>query len=131
MDFTNLMSNLKDGFVLMFLGMGFVFLFLTIMIYVMQITSFLVQKLNKLYPEEAAEDKYVKKNDKKDDSETALAVGGNMTIIGAAANVIVSESAAHKGHPISFMKFLKYGFVTMLISLAISSVYIYLRFYIN
>lgn len=55
-------------------------------------------------------------------------LGGNMTIIGAAANVIVSESAAHKGHPISFMKFLKYGFVTMLISLAISSIYIYVRF---
>lgn len=55
-------------------------------------------------------------------------LGGNMTIIGAAANVIVSESAAHKGHPISFMKFLKYGFITMLISLAISSIYIYVRF---
>ncbi|MFR1673061.1 MAG: SLC13 family permease [Candidatus Gastranaerophilaceae bacterium] len=55
-------------------------------------------------------------------------LGGNMTIIGAAANVIVSESAAHKGHPISFMKFLKYGFITMLISLVISSIYIYIRF---
>lgn len=55
-------------------------------------------------------------------------LGGNMTIIGAAANVIVSESAAHKGHPISFMGFLKYGVVTMLISLIISSAYIYLKF---
>lgn len=55
-------------------------------------------------------------------------LGGNMTIIGAAANVIVSESAAHKGYPISFMKFLKYGFITMFISLVISSIYIYVRF---
>lgn len=55
-------------------------------------------------------------------------LGGNMTIIGAAANVIVSESAAHKGHPISFMGFLKYGVVTMLISLVISSGYIYIKF---
>ena len=55
-------------------------------------------------------------------------LGGNLTIIGAAANVIVSETSAHNGYPISFMRFLKYGFVTMLISLIFSSVYIYARF---
>ena len=55
-------------------------------------------------------------------------LGGNMTIIGAAANVIVSETSAHEGHPIQFMKFLKYGLMTMIISLAISSVYVYIRF---
>ncbi|MBO6087462.1 ArsB/NhaD family transporter [bacterium] len=55
-------------------------------------------------------------------------LGGNMTIIGAAANVIVSETSAHEGHPISFMKFLKYGVVTMIISLAISTAYVYIRF---
>jgi len=55
-------------------------------------------------------------------------LGGNMTIIGAAANVIVSENAAKAGHPISFMKFLKYGIIVTVISLAISSVYIYFRF---
>ena len=55
-------------------------------------------------------------------------LGGNMTIIGAACNVIVSETSAHKGYPISFMGFLKYGVVTMLISLLISSIYIWFRF---
>ena len=55
-------------------------------------------------------------------------LGGNMTIIGAAAKVIVSETSAHEGHPISFMKFLKYGVVTMIISLAISTAYVYIRF---
>ena len=55
-------------------------------------------------------------------------LGGNMTIIGAAANVIVSETSAHHGHPIEFMKFLKYGFITMIVSLIFSSVYVYLRF---
>ena len=55
-------------------------------------------------------------------------LGGNMTIIGAAANVIVSETSAHHGHPIQFMKFLKYGFITMIMSLALSAAYIYLRF---
>lgn len=55
-------------------------------------------------------------------------LGGNMTIIGAAANVIVSENAAKSGHPISFMRFLKYGVGVVGISLTISTVYIYFRF---
>lgn len=55
-------------------------------------------------------------------------LGGNMTIIGAAANVIVSENAAKSGHPISFMRFLKYGVGVVAISLLISTAYIYLRF---
>lgn len=55
-------------------------------------------------------------------------LGGNMTIIGAAANVIVSENAAKEGHPISFLGFMKYGVVVVLISLSISTVYLYLKF---
>lgn len=55
-------------------------------------------------------------------------LGGNMTIIGAAANVIVSETAAAHGKPLSFMKYLKYGVSITFISLILSSVYIYFRF---
>ena len=55
-------------------------------------------------------------------------LGGNMTIIGAAANVIVTEAAAARGHKIEFLKYLKYGVVVTFISLAISSVYVYFRF---
>lgn len=55
-------------------------------------------------------------------------LGGNMTIIGAAANVIVSETAASSGHNISFMRFMKYGSLITFISLIISSIYIYFRF---
>ena len=55
-------------------------------------------------------------------------LGGNMTMIGAAANVIVSENSAKEGHPINFMQFMKYGVLVVAISLVISSVYIYLRF---
>ncbi|MCD8377780.1 MAG: ArsB/NhaD family transporter [Candidatus Gastranaerophilales bacterium] len=55
-------------------------------------------------------------------------LGGNLTIIGAAANVIVSETSAAKGHTIEFMKYLKYGMTCMIISLALSSVYVWLRF---
>jgi Na+/H+ antiporter NhaD/arsenite permease-like protein len=55
-------------------------------------------------------------------------LGGNATIIGAAANVIVSESAYIAGHPISFLRFMKYGLLITFISLALSSVYLYFRF---
>ena len=58
-------------------------------------------------------------------------LGGNLTIIGAAANVIVSETAASKKHPISFMSFLGYGSITVFISLVMSTIYIYFRFLIN
>lgn len=55
-------------------------------------------------------------------------LGGNMTIIGAAANVIVSEYATQKGYPISFMRFMKYGIIVVFISLAISTGYVYLKY---
>lgn len=55
-------------------------------------------------------------------------LGGNLTIIGAAANVIVSETSAAHGHRIKFMEYLKYGVVAMFISLTLSAVYIWLRF---
>ena len=55
-------------------------------------------------------------------------LGGNMTIIGAAANVIVSENAAKEGHPIGFIQFMKYGVPTVTISLIISSIYVYLKY---
>lgn len=58
-------------------------------------------------------------------------LGGNMTIIGAAANVIVCETASSSGHQISFIKFMKYGAIITLISLILSSFYIYFRFLIN
>jgi len=55
-------------------------------------------------------------------------LGGNLTIIGAAANVIVSETATTKGHPISFMRFMKYGALVTFISLTLSSVYLWIRY---
>ncbi len=55
-------------------------------------------------------------------------LGGNLTIIGAAANVIVSENSAAEGHPIAFMRFLKYGMVVVTISLLICTVYINIKY---
>ena len=55
-------------------------------------------------------------------------LGGNMTIIGAAANVIVSETSTAAGYPIKFMDFLKYGVLITLVSLIMSTAYIWFRF---
>jgi len=55
-------------------------------------------------------------------------LGGNFTLVGAAANVLVSETSASNGHQISFMRFMKYGALITVISLALSSVYLYVRY---
>ncbi len=55
-------------------------------------------------------------------------LGGNLTIIGAAANVLVSETATSKGFPISFMRFMKYGALITFISLTLSSLYLYFKY---
>lgn len=56
-------------------------------------------------------------------------LGGNGTIIGASANVIVSGMAEREGHPISFLSYMKVAFPLMLISIVISTVYL-LLFYL-
>jgi Na+/H+ antiporter NhaD/arsenite permease-like protein len=55
-------------------------------------------------------------------------LGGNLTIIGASANIVVANQAARAGYPIRFLEFLRYGAVVTLASLAISSVYIWVRY---
>ena len=55
-------------------------------------------------------------------------LGGNMTMIGAAANVIVTENAHKAGYKISFMYFMKYGVIVTMLSLTISTLYVYLRY---
>lgn len=55
-------------------------------------------------------------------------LGGNLTIIGAAANVLVSETSASRGYKISFLRFMKYGALITFISLVLSSFYLYFRY---
>jgi Na+/H+ antiporter NhaD/arsenite permease-like protein len=55
-------------------------------------------------------------------------LGGNATLVGAAANVVVSNLAATSGHPISFKLFLRYGLITTLVSLILASIYIWIRY---
>lgn len=56
-------------------------------------------------------------------------LGGNGSLIGASANVVVAQMANRNGLPITFMSFTKYGFPLMLFSLFISTAYIYFRYF--
>ncbi|MBR2386523.1 ArsB/NhaD family transporter [bacterium] len=55
-------------------------------------------------------------------------LGGNITAIGAAANVIVIQSAARNGYTITFMQFLKYGASMTLLAIIISHIYLHVRY---
>jgi Na+/H+ antiporter NhaD/arsenite permease-like protein len=55
-------------------------------------------------------------------------LGGNLTIVGASANIVVANLAARDGHPITFGQFLRYGSVVVLMSLLISTAYLWLRY---
>jgi Na+/H+ antiporter NhaD/arsenite permease-like protein len=55
-------------------------------------------------------------------------LGGNMTIIGASANVILASMAEREGHPISFGAFFRYGLPVTVGTVMISTVYIWVRY---
>lgn len=55
-------------------------------------------------------------------------LGGNGSLIGASANLVVAGFAERAGYPIRFMTFLAIAFPLMLMSIAISSVYVYFRY---
>jgi len=57
-------------------------------------------------------------------------LGGNMTLIGAAANIVVADISDKNGYRFSFWEFTKYGFVITIINLSIASLYIWLRYLI-
>lgn len=55
-------------------------------------------------------------------------LGGNGTLVGASANVVLSSIANREGYPISFMKFTKVGLPIMVVSTAIATVYLLVVF---
>ena len=55
-------------------------------------------------------------------------LGGNGTLIGASANVVVASMAAQRGKQISFLGFMKIAFPVMLLTILISNVYVWLRY---
>jgi Na+/H+ antiporter NhaD/arsenite permease-like protein len=56
-------------------------------------------------------------------------LGGNGTLIGASANVIVAGIAERNGTPIRFVDFLKIGFPLTILSIVISMGYLYVCFW--
>ncbi|MGL5271419.1 MAG: ArsB/NhaD family transporter [Selenomonadaceae bacterium] len=55
-------------------------------------------------------------------------LGGNGTIVGASANLIVAGMAAERGVRISFMRYFRVGFPVMLLTILLSSIYVYCRY---
>jgi Na+/H+ antiporter NhaD/arsenite permease-like protein len=56
-------------------------------------------------------------------------LGGNGSLIGASANLIVAGFAERSGQPIRFLPFMLMAFPLMLLSVLISTIYVYLRFF--
>jgi Na+/H+ antiporter NhaD/arsenite permease-like protein len=54
--------------------------------------------------------------------------GGNFTIIGASANVILASMAEREGHPITFGTFFRYAAPVTLGSIVVSMAYLWLRY---
>ena len=55
-------------------------------------------------------------------------LGGNGSLVGASANLIVAGFAERAGHRIRFLPFMLLAFPMMLLSIGIASVYVYLRY---
>jgi len=55
-------------------------------------------------------------------------LGGNGSLIGASANLIVAGFAQRAGHPIAFITFMKHAFLLMIMSIVIAQIYITFRY---
>ena len=64
----------------------------------------------------------------------ALAIGadfgGNLTAIGASANVVVLGIARRSGTPISFWEFTRKGAIITVITVALAAPYLWLRYFV-
>ena len=56
-------------------------------------------------------------------------LGGNGSLVGASANLIVAGFAERSGQPIRFLPFMLMAFPLMMMSVVVSSVYVYFRYF--
>jgi len=56
-------------------------------------------------------------------------LGGNGTLVGASANLVVAGMAEKSGYKIKFVDFMKVGLVVMVITVAIAQIYMWIKFY--
>lgn len=57
-------------------------------------------------------------------------LGGNGSLVGASANVVIAQIARKNKYKLSFWDFTRYGLPLMFISLLISTLYVYLRYFV-
>ena len=55
-------------------------------------------------------------------------LGGNATIVGASANVVVASMSEARGHPITFVQYLRYGVPATLATLVVATIDIWIRY---
>jgi len=54
--------------------------------------------------------------------------GGNATIVGASANVVVASMSEARGYPITFVQYLRYGIPATLATMVVATIDIWLRY---
>ena len=57
-------------------------------------------------------------------------LGGNATAVGASANVVALGLARKAGQPISFWGFTKYGLLTAVVTIAVATPYVVVRYFV-
>ncbi len=55
-------------------------------------------------------------------------LGGNGTIIGASANVVIAGFSEKTSSPLNFRNYFRYGFPLMIVSIIFSSAYLFVRY---
>jgi Na+/H+ antiporter NhaD/arsenite permease-like protein len=56
-------------------------------------------------------------------------LGGNLTAVGASANVVMLGIARRNGHPVSFWQFTKYGLIVGAVTVGLCLPYLWLRYF--
>lgn len=57
-------------------------------------------------------------------------LGGNGTLIGASANLVIAGFSEKTRSPLNFRKYIRFGFPVMLLSITLSSIYLFLRYFL-
>jgi len=55
-------------------------------------------------------------------------LGGNATVVGASANVVVASMSEARGHPITFVQYLRYGVPATVATMVVATIDIWLRY---
>jgi Na+/H+ antiporter NhaD/arsenite permease-like protein len=59
-----------------------------------------------------------------------VCIGGNGSLVGASANVIVCKIANKAGYPISFLRFMAWGFPLMCLQMLCCMLYLWVRYFV-